>query len=71
MHGWCCCAQNLQQLGDLQRAAAASGGAGGLTWQQYEQHAEQQLAKLEAELPVASAEAAQLQVGASPRCGLT
>lgn len=59
--------QDLQQLGDLQRAAAASGGSGGgVTWQQYEQHAKQQLAKLEAELPMASIEAAQLQVGRMP-----
>ena len=53
--------QDLQQLGDLQRAAAASNSSSGLTWQQYERHAEQQLAKLEAELPMATAEAAHLQ----------
>jgi hypothetical protein len=60
--------QDLQQLGDLQRVAAASNSSSGLTWQQYERHAEQQLAKLEAELPMATAEAAHLQARWTQHC---
>lgn len=58
--------QDLQLLGDAQRAAAAAGGGGSLTWLQYELHAAQQLAKLEAELPLAAAEAAHMQVTGLP-----
>ena len=53
--------QDLQAFGEMQRTAAESGGPG-LTWAKFEARTTEQLRKLEDELPLATAEAAQLQV---------